>query len=124
MSLSLVLPLNIGSMGFESFSDSEATAAIDQNFRMLLLTAPGEYVMDMNFGVGLRLYLFEQASEEVADSISAEIEEQVSQYMPYVILNDIDIKYDNIDSNALTIRINYSVSNQVLNEVLEMTISL
>jgi len=111
-------------MGFESFSDSEATAAIDQNFRMLLLTAPGEYVMDMNFGVGLRLYLFEQASEEVADSISAEIEEQVSQYMPYVILNDIDIKYDNIDSNALTIRINYSVSNQVLNEVLEMTISL
>lgn len=124
MSLSLVLPLNVGSMGFESYSDSEATAAIDQNFRMLLLTAPGEYVMDINFGVGLRHYLFEQASEDVADSISAEIEEQVSQYMPYVILNDIDIKYDNIDSNALTIRINYSVSNQVLNEVLEMTISL
>ena len=56
MSLSLVLPLNLATIGLESFSDEATTEAVQQNFRMLLLTSPGEYVMDVNFGVGLRNY--------------------------------------------------------------------
>ena len=32
---------------------------VKQNIKMLLLTAPGERIMDSNFGVGLKTYLFE-----------------------------------------------------------------
>ena len=31
-----------------------------QNFRMLLLTEPGERVWDANYGIGLKRFLFEQ----------------------------------------------------------------
>ena len=33
---------------------------IRQNLMNLILTAPGERIMDINFGVGMRHYLFEQ----------------------------------------------------------------
>ena len=32
---------------------------VKQNFKMLLLTNPGERIMNPDFGVGLRRYLFE-----------------------------------------------------------------
>ena len=124
MSLSLVLPLNISSMGFESYPDSETLAAINQNLRMLLLTAPGEYVMDADFGVGLNHYLFEQGTGFVDDVIKAEIRKQCAIYLPYIVLNSVDMNYADIDSNVLGIKINYSVSKSILNEVLEMTINL
>ena len=52
MSLSMVLPIKLFSQGFESFSDSETKEAIQQNLKMLILTRPEEYTMDLDFGVG------------------------------------------------------------------------
>ena len=123
MSLSLILPLNIGGAGFESFDDSETRAAIQQNLRMLLLTAPGEYVMDPNFGVGLRNYLFEPASNEVGEIIKSEIIKQTASYMPYININKINLSLEEIDSNILSISINYTTVESVLQEILEMTIT-
>jgi len=51
---------------------------VRQNFKNLVLTAPGERVMDPNFGVGLRNYLFEQISETLFTKISARIRTQRS----------------------------------------------
>ena len=38
---------------------------VKQNFINLMLTAPGERIMDINFGVGLRNYLFEQDTSQL-----------------------------------------------------------
>ena len=38
---------------------------VKQNFKNLLLTSPGERMMDPDFGVGLRRYLFEQRTHSV-----------------------------------------------------------
>ena len=37
----------------------EVKEQIKQNFKMLLLTIPGERTFDMNFGIGIKKYLFE-----------------------------------------------------------------
>ena len=124
MSLSLVLPLTVASMGLESFPDEDTSAAIQQNFRMLLLTQPGEYVMDINFGVGLRKYLFQQGTPSLGEAIRADIFKQCGIYMPYVTVDDIEVDFTNIDSNSLTLRIKYTVSNSVYSEVLELTTSI
>ena len=58
--------------------------AVHQNFKMLLLTAPGERVMDPNFGVGLRNYIFRVDDEATYEDIRSKIIEQVSLYMPFV----------------------------------------
>ena len=36
--------------------------AVKQNFKNLILTSPGERVMDQQFGVGLRSYFFDHRS--------------------------------------------------------------
>ena len=40
---------------------------INQNFKNLLLTNPGERIMDTRFGVGLSMFLFEQNMHRRSD---------------------------------------------------------
>ena len=63
-SLSLYLPITPDSGdGFTMLKSIDKL--IRQNLKMLLLTAPGERVMDPNFGVGVRNYLFSSYHEGV-----------------------------------------------------------
>ena len=57
---------------------------VSQNLKMLILTCPGERMMDVNFGVGLRNYLFEKNDDTTYGEIASKIREQVSQYLPFV----------------------------------------
>ena len=57
-SLSVKLPITRNTIdGFAMIKDFQTL--VKQNFKMLVLTAPGERVMEPEFGVGLRNYLFE-----------------------------------------------------------------
>ena len=62
---------------------------IKQNFKNLILTSPGERIMIPEFGVGLRRYLFELQSTVTMRDIRGRIQDQVSQFMPYVKINEI-----------------------------------
>mgnify|MGYP003143796105 CR=1 FL=1 len=59
-----------------------------QNFKNLVLTSPGEKVMDPEFGVGIRRYLFEQR-EDIIPDLTSRIYEQAAIYMPYIDIIDI-----------------------------------
>jgi|3_EtaG_2_1085321.scaffolds.fasta_scaffold80800_2 predicted component of type VI protein secretion system len=59
MSLSLIWPFDEGA-GWNSYTDEDKNAAVKQNLRFLLLTRPGEYTMDLDFGVGIQRLLFQQ----------------------------------------------------------------
>jgi len=61
-----------------------------QNLKMLLLTSPGERIMDVNFGVGLRKFLFEINDNITYERIASKIREQVSNYMPFVEVQKIE----------------------------------
>ena len=67
---------------------------IHQNLKGLLLTSPGERVMDPLFGVGLRGYLFEQNTPIVRERIRDRIYEQVNKYMPFIKLSSVRIVPD------------------------------
>jgi len=62
---------------------------IKQNFKNLVLTSPGERIMLPEFGVGLRRYLFEPQNTVVMRDIRGRIQDQVSQYMPYIKVNEV-----------------------------------
>ena len=55
----------------------EIKEQIKQNFKMLLLTIPGERTWDINFGIGLKKYLFEPNVESTHRTIALRIDEQV-----------------------------------------------
>lgn len=63
---------------------------VEQNLKNLLLTLPGERIMDPAFGVGLAAYLFEQNDPITYAKIQAKIKQQVQKYLPFVQINKID----------------------------------
>ena len=62
---------------------------VEQNLKNLLLTLPGERIMDPTFGVGLSKFLFEQNDPITYAEIQAKIQQQVQKYLPFVIINNI-----------------------------------
>ena len=56
---------------------------------MLVLTAPGERMMDPNFGVGLRNFAFEMNAQNTYSNISTAIRSQVQRYLQYITIDEI-----------------------------------
>jgi|TARA_R100001163_G_C5062396_1_gene199479 phage baseplate assembly protein W len=91
---------------------------IKQNFKNLLLTAPGERMMNPDFGVGLRNFLFEP-EQRVSGMIRQRITNQASKYMPFIRINKILFNHgidpkDSVDSNVLSIIIEFDVPSMNL----------
>ena len=93
-----------------------------QNFKNLVLTSPGERIMDPEFGVGIRSYLFENNSVQTQGRIDARVRSQVQKYLPYI--NIESIQFDNIDvnpnvsENFLGVRILYTIKKLAISDVL------
>lgn len=99
--------------------------AIRQNFKTLILTAPGERLMDPMFGVGLRQYLFEPLTGPVMDNLVQEIREQKSIYLPAVNIEEIQFVTSDENSvlayNEVQLVINYNLSPYVGSDQLVIT---
>jgi len=59
-----------------------------QNLKNLLLTIPGERMMDPMFGVGVKKFLFEAHSVITYSKIYSKMIVQVKRYMPFVEIED------------------------------------
>ena len=95
---------------------------VNQNLKMLILTIPGERVMEPEFGVGIQQYLFSNFSEDINADIAERINSQVKTYMPSVIINNINFHGSEPDSNRLSLSIEYYVPDIGLSDLLEFTI--
>ena len=108
------LPLQLdGSNGYEN--NQTIVAVIEQNLKMILLTSPGERVMDPNFGVGMKRFLFEQSNASTYSVIRARIKRQVKQYMGFLEIHDVlfstEENNDNISTNELLVTLRFSINN-------------
>jgi phage baseplate assembly protein W len=65
------------------------TEMVLQNLKNLLLTVPGEKMMDPLFGVGLKKFLFEQHSIATYSNIHTKLLSQVNRYMPFLTIDDM-----------------------------------
>ena len=65
-----------------------------QNVRMSVLTEQGEKLTDIDFGCGLRRFLFEQDSINL-EEIQEQIVEQIETYAPYVDVTNVEVNYVN-----------------------------
>ena len=82
---------------------------VKQNFRILLLTAPGERLTDSNFGVGLKNYLFELANEQTYSKVRNRVQEQTAHYMPYITIQDLRVGLASADSQVMRVIIKYYI---------------
>jgi hypothetical protein len=96
--------------------------ALKQNFKTLILTNPGERVMEPNFGVGIKQYLFNNFSSDSRSLISSKIREQAAKYMPSISILDIQFAESSSDNNTLSMRITYSIPRLGSKDLLQITI--
>ena len=98
-----------------------------QNFKMLVLTNPGERAMDPEFGVGILAYLFENNSLATQGRIRARVRDQASKYMPHVVVEDVLFnsvnENPNISENFLGVSIVYSIERLAIKDILEIPIN-
>ena len=119
-SIGVRLPLTENSSdGFTMLKSLGET--VKQNFKMLILTSPGERVMEPNYGVGVKNYLFLNYSEDAHDKIKRKIIEQAALYMPAISLNNI-VFADDRATNKMYIQIEYAIPNIGIQDLLEITI--
>lgn len=83
---------------------------VKQNFKNLMLTSPGEKMMDPAFGVGLRRFLFQQEIQANPQQIKGKIISQTRKYLPYVSIRNISFNSDTSVENALQIYISYFIN--------------
>jgi|TARA_R110000822_G_scaffold17729_1_gene59392 phage baseplate assembly protein W len=96
--ISVKLPLTYNSSDGPYSLNKTTKEAVRQNFKNLILTAPGERVMDPQFGVGLRNYLFEQINDVLYSKIATRIREQVRSYIPFIFIEHIS--FESMDTNS------------------------
>ena len=86
---------------------------VAQNLKMVVLTAPGERIMEPTFGVGLRNYLFKNNTKQTYHEIESKIREQVSAYLPFITIIEIKIedylKEAGVTSNGIKISFQYNI---------------
>tara|TARA_R110000824_G_scaffold125429_6_gene284563 strand:+ start:16543 stop:16911 length:369 start_codon:yes stop_codon:yes gene_type:complete len=92
-----------------------------QNLKMLVLTNPGERIMEPNFGVGMSTYLFESFSDGVASQIDSKIREQATIYMPNLDIKSIKFG-ESKDSGMLAVLIEYKIANLGMSDSITITI--
>ena len=88
--------------------------AVRQNIKMLILTSPGERVMDPDFGCGIRRLLFENTNTGVYGEIESRIRKQVSRYLSFVNILDVDFVKEgdpNSSGAGVTVKLRYTVSS-------------
>jgi phage baseplate assembly protein W len=98
-----------------------------QNLKMVIFTAPGERIMDINFGVGIRRYLFRQNVTQTHDVLVSRIREQVAIYLPYIKIMDLQvdspISNPSMPENLMALRLVYKIDPYDQTDVLELSIS-
>jgi len=93
---------------------------IKQNLKMIILTNPGERVMEPLFGVGINGYIFRDFHASTYSEIESRIIEQVTQYLPSVTIDNIEFDGSEQDFNKLYMKISYSVPQINVRDVLEI----
>ena len=120
-SLAVKLPLTKNSInGFTMIMDFRTL--IKQNFKMLLLTSPGERIMEPAYGIGLRQYLFSNFDQSTFNVIEARIREQAQVFLPVIAVQEITFDLSNADANTMHAVIKYAIPSLNVQELLEFTI--
>lgn len=119
------LPLSLDSeYGYEMLKSIKEVAK--QNFKCLVLTSPGERMMDPLFGVGIKKYLFENITPAVRLEMDYSIKQQVATYMPFIQIREILIEsgddFTPPDYNKLFISINYTINSRGISDSLKINL--
>ena len=118
-SIAVKLPLAYDNQFGPYLMITDPKLAIKQNFKNLMLTNPGERVMNSDFGAGLTRFLFENKTSDVIADISAAIYTQTAKYLPFVQILNVESGFV---GNLLRLEIQYFIPDLGVVDKLDLNI--
>ena len=94
---------------------------IKQNLLNIVLTNPGERVMDSNFGAGIRAFLFENFTPDVKTQIAERVSTQIAKYLPSVQVTSVNSAFDE-GRNLLYVRLEFFIPALGIADSLELNV--
>ena len=88
----------------------------EYNLTNLLLTQRGERAFQPEFGSDLRRICFEQVDEDLIEAIELEVNSTIEQWLPYIIINEIEVLTDDGDTSRIYVQIKYSITIESFKE--------
>ena len=88
----------------------------EYNLRNLLLTQRGERPYQPEFGSNLRRICFEQVDDELIESIELDVKNAVEQWLPYIIINEVEVLTDDGNASKIYVQIKYSINIESFKE--------
>ena len=85
--------------------------SIKTDIRTLLMTQRGERLMQPGLGMNIRWFLFEQITDNTVIEIENDIVETFNRWLPFVVLNDIEVDLKDQDMNKIKINIQFNIVN-------------
>ena len=94
--LGVKIPLFVDSIDGAYGLSKDMEELAQQNLKTIILTSPGERIMVPDFGVGVRNYIFEQNTPGTQTALRNAIQQQVSKYAPYILIEELQVSSPNI----------------------------
>jgi len=114
------IPLNTNSLDGPYVLTKTFNENARQNLKMIILTEKGEKLTDIDFGAGLRRFLFEPEGAVDEDKIKEELNEQINLYASYIDIINIDV-ISKEQVVAVKIKYNIEPTNTTEEDIFEVT---
>jgi phage baseplate assembly protein W len=112
----VAIPFNAPGVFFSTYTTKDA---VRNNLLNFFLTNPPERYLNPTFGSGLRAFIFEQITAGNLDGLKENIQFQLRQYFPNVVIGNLDI-ISSPDYNTITVSLTYNVIDTAISDEIQI----
>lgn len=123
-SININFPFRDSEKGFLFDLNTEDSKAIKADLMHLLLTRKGERLYLPDFGTDLLKYIFEPNDSKTQSEIKQELNETIKKYLPKLQITDLSITQSTASEYAVTVKIEYTVTEDVFTATDFITINI
>tara|TARA_R110000772_G_scaffold17946_3_gene49886 strand:+ start:55330 stop:55719 length:390 start_codon:yes stop_codon:yes gene_type:complete len=114
--INIAFPFKESDRGYFLKLNNSDKHAIKADLMHLILTQKGERLYMPEFGTNLLKYIFEQNDGISQNNIKREISEAVKKYLPNLEINEVTVTESENSEYGVTVRIDYTVTDDVFQE--------
>ena len=116
-SINIAFPFKNSPKGFFLDLNTNSNNAVKADLAHLLLTKKGDRLYMPDFGTDLISFLFEPIDDITKSDMKRSIQDSIDNYIPNLQVDDIIISEVVDNENALKVRVEYTVTDDVFQQV-------
>jgi len=109
-------PFKDSDNGFLLQLNNTDSRAIKADLMHLILTQKGQRLYMPDFGTDLMKYIFEPNDSKTLSEIKLDIQQTVKKYIPNLTVNEVEVNQETNNEHKATIRIDYTITEDVFVE--------